>query len=149
MPTVQRFDRNMIEKHLKARSVKYLRDSDGDFRIEFAYDEDTGCELTVWLIAAGTQNQIYDVLVVSNKRIPKSDWARAIMVCNTWNKEWRWPTAYLYVSDPSTDTTGTIRLEQQIDLEPGIHQELLGDFTDTIITGAFAFWKWAHKEQGL
>jgi len=149
MPTVQKFSRSMIEKYLKAKNLKFLRDSDGDFRISFAYDEDTGCKLDVWFIAGGPQGDIYYVGVHSDKRIPKSDWGRAVMLCNTWNKERRWPKAYLYVHDPSTDTVGSIRLEEQIDLEKGIHQELLDDFTDTVIASANLFWEWAHKEQGL
>jgi len=149
MSTVQRFDHTVIEKYLKGRDLKYLRDSEGDYRIDFAYDEDTGCELTVWLIASGQHNEIYEVLVISDKRIPKSDWEKIIMLCNTWNRERRWPKAYLYVRDSATDTIGHIRLEQQIDLEQGIHQELFNDFTNTIILGAFLFWEWAHKEQNL
>jgi len=149
MPTVQKFDHTMIEKYLKNRELKYLRDSEGDYRVDFAYDEDTGCEMTVWLIASGRNHEIYSVLVLSDKAIPKSDWGKAAMLCNTWNKERRWPKAYLFVRDPATDMRGEIRLEQQIDLEQGIHQELFNDFTNTMILGSFLFWEWAHKEQGL
>ncbi len=149
MPTVQKFDRSMIERYLKSRNLKYLVDSDGDYRVEFAYDESVGCGLKVLLIAAGPRHQIYQIVVLSDKRIPQKDWARAVMACNTWNKEKRWPKAYLYVADPSKDTVGMIMLEGQIDLEKGIHQELFNDFTDTIIATATSFWKWAHTEQGF
>lgn len=149
MPTVKKFDRSMIENYLKSRNLKYLVDSDDDYRVEFAYSESTGCELTVLLIAAGAKREIYQILVLSDKRIPKKDWGQAIMACNTWNKEKRWPKAYLYVSDPSKDSVGMIMLEGQIDLEKGIHQELFDDFTDTIIVTANSFWEWAHKEQGF
>jgi len=149
MPTVQKFDRSMIEKYLKSVNLKYLRDSDGDFVAQFAYDEDTGCELTLYLIAAGQKNEIYVIRVLSDKRIPKSDWGRAMMLCNTWNDERRWPKAYLHVANPDKDTIGTIVLEEQIDLEKGIHQELLDDLTTTILMGAHLFWEWAHKEKGL
>ncbi len=87
--------------------------------------------------------------MASDKRIPKSDWGRAVMICNTWNKERSWPKAYLFVRNPSTDTHGLIVLEDVIDLEKGIHQELLDDFSLTSIATAISFWKWAHKEQGL
>lgn len=149
MPTVQKFDRSMIERFLKSRNLKYLVDSEGNYRVEFAYDESTGCELTVLLIAAGSRRQIYQIVVLSDKRIPRKDWERAIMACNTWNKENHWPKAYLYVSDPSKDNFGMIMLEGQIDLEKGIHQELFDDFTDTIIVAAHSFWEWAYKEQGF
>lgn len=149
MTTVQKFDRSMIEKFLKKRDLKYLVDRDGDYRIDFSYDPDIQCELTVWLIAGGSDHDIYNVLITSNKRIAKSDWGRAIFACNTWNKERRWPKAYLDVSDPNKDSWGYIALEHQILLSAGIHQELLDNFTDTVILGGYSFWEWAAKEQGL
>ena len=149
MPIVQKFDRTMIEKILRAHTLKFLRDSDGDFIVQIGHSDKLGCELDILLIAGGTNAQIFSVTGRTNKRIPKSDWGRAVMICNTWNKEKRWPKAYLYVKDPSTDLTASILLEQQIDLEHGIHEELLDDFTFTTISGMFAFWEWAHQEQGL
>jgi len=149
MPTVQAFDYSMIERFVRSKNWKFLRDNDGDFRVEFAYDQDTGCEMTVWLMAGGSKHNVYTVLVTADKHIAKSDWGRAIMLCNTWNKEKRWPKAFLHVRDPNSDTIGAIRLEGQIDLEQGIHQELFDDFTLTIISGANTFWEWAHKEQNL
>ena len=149
MPTVEKFSQAMLEKYVKARGWKYLRDGDGDFRVDFAYDDSTGCELTLWLIADGRQKEIFYVRVASDKRIPKTDWARAMMICNTWNKDRRWPKAYLNVRNPDTDTTATIALEQHLDCEKGIHQELLEDFANTIWATSISFWEWAHKEQGL
>ncbi len=148
MATVQKFDHSMIERSLRASQMKFLRDSDGDFIVQFGYSDDMGCELDVYLIVGGRQADIYNVMGMSNMRIPKNDWGRAVMLCNTWNKEKRWPKAYLNVKDPN-DATATIIVEQQIDLEKGIHQELLDDFTLTMISGMLHFWEWAHKEQGL
>ncbi len=149
MAAVQRFDHSMIERYLRARSLKFLRDSDGDFIVQFSYNDEMGCSVDMYLMVQGQQKDIYSVWGVSDRRIPKNDWGKAIMLCNEWNKLRRWPKAYLYVKDPATDTTGSIRLEYQIDLEEGIHQELFDDFTSSGIDGTFAFWKWAHQEQGL
>jgi len=149
MPIVQNFDRSMIETHLRRRALQFLTDSDGDFVAQFRYDEEIGGELTVQYMAEGSQNEIYTLRVRSSRTIPKNSWGRAIMSCNTWNKERRWPKAYLYVRDSMTDSSGEIILEEQIDLEKGVHQELLDDFTETVEGTAFAFWKWAYKEQGL
>lgn len=149
MASVQKFDRSMIEKALRGASLKYLRDSDGDFIVQFGHSDKMGCEVDILLLAAGSKAEIYSVTGRSNKRIPRSDWGRAMTICNTWNKEKRWPKAYLYMENPSTDTTAAIVLEHQIDLEHGIHQELLDDFTFTIVAGIFSFWEWAHEHQGL
>ncbi|HLZ60092.1 MAG TPA: YbjN domain-containing protein, partial [Ktedonosporobacter sp.] len=92
---------------------------------------------------------IYRILTTSDRRIPRNDWGRAVMICNTWNKERYWPKAFLSVRNPDSDAYGAITLEWQIDLGKGIHQELLNDFTMTILSGGIAFWKWAHQEQSM
>jgi len=139
MPTVEKFSHEMVEKVLKAHNWKYFVDNDGDFRVDFAYDEDTGCEVGFYCIITGSKKQIYSVRVHSSTRIKKTDWDRVLFLCNTWNETKRWPKAYLHVRDREKDSTGVVYLEEQIDLEPGIHQELLDDFTVTVFTGGNSF----------
>jgi hypothetical protein len=132
-----------------SKETKFLRDSDGDFVVQFGYSDRTGCEINILIMASGSQSEICFIMGQTDKRIPKSDWGKAIMLCNTWNKEKRWPKAYLYVRDSSTDMTGTIHTENQIDLEVGVHQELLDHFILATIAGIMSFWQWAHQKQGL
>jgi hypothetical protein len=149
MAVVQPFTRSMIEQCLRSTQTKYLKDSDGDFIVQFNYSDEIGCDFDILIMAGGKNADICSVTGRANKRIQKNDWGRAIMICNTWNKEKRWPKAYLYVQDPATSTSGAVYLEQQIDLSPGVHQELLNDFIFTTISGVISFWEWAHQEQGL
>lgn len=146
MPTVREFSSAMVEEYLRSRDLKYLRDSDGDFLVRYAYEDEIGCELNMWLIAGGSSKKIYRVLVRSDKRINRDQWDRTYSLCNLWNKERRWPKAYLSWNEDD-DQTGEICLEGQIDLEVGIHQELFNDFTTTVLATAYQFWKWAHQEQ--
>ncbi len=146
---VQPFTRSMIANYLKGADLSYLTDNDGDFVVQFGYEDIRGCRLSFYLMAAGKNADVYSIMVRSDKRIPKSDWERAMIACNTWNKDRRWPKAYLEVDDPTTDTTGEIILEGQIDLGKGIHQELLDSFTETLLLSGNMFWVWAHKEQGF
>ena len=145
MPTVRPFDRSMIEQSLRSQQLKYLRDSDGDFRVEFGYDEETDCEVTFSLMATGPREIVYCILVFSNKRIPSYEWDRAIKICNQWNEEKRWPKAYLHING----NVGGVILEHQMDFEAGVHQELLDDFTRSGIIAGIEFWKWAHQEKAL
>jgi len=148
MAYVQKFDRSMIERFLRTENLHFLRDSDGDFVLELPYSDDTGCSIKNYLMISARFPDIYRILITSDKRIPKNDWGRAVMVCNTWNKERFWPKAYLSVRDPA-DTYGTIVLEWQADFEKGVHQELLDDFSMMILSSGITFWKWAHQEQGF
>lgn len=144
MATVQTFTKSMIERYLRACNMKFMIDGDGDYKVEFAYDQEMGCELTIYLMTGGSKKDVYGVLALSDKRYSKDAWVKATLLCNQWNKEKRWPKAYLYYNDLN-DPYATIRLEQHIDLETGIHQELFDDFTGTMLVGASAFWKWIRS----
>jgi hypothetical protein len=134
----------MIENYLRARNIRYLRDSDGDFCVNFGPQGEIRHTIRVWLLAGGTGQQVYVIRGHAEKRYPRSRWADCLLMCNTWNRDRRWPKAYLDNSDPNSD--GEIVLEEQIYVEKGIHQELLDDFSDTVISAIFSFWKW-EKEQ--
>lgn len=149
MATVTKFNRDMIKKYLDKRDTRYLRDSDGDFRVDFERDEDIGREISIWFMAQGEHAEIYSVLMKSDKRLSKPEWDHTIPVCNTWNLEKRWPKAYLAVKDPEKDTIAEIFLEGQIDLEKGIHLELFEHYTDSILAAGVSFWVWAKTEHGL
>lgn len=145
---VQKFDRSMIEAYLQERDFKYLTDRDGDFRLDFVYDEETDCEPSVWFITEGEENEIFVMRGLSNKRIRKEDWEKATNLCNEWNQKRRWPKAYLNVREPE-ESTASIHLEFQIDLEHGIHQDLLNSMAATFLASSFNFWRWLHQEQGM
>jgi len=149
MAMVQEFNDAMIESYLKTLDYNYLKDKDGDYCIRFKFDDDWGCSLDLWIIKTGTKKQIMEVMITSDKQILKQDWGRCIMMCNTFNRGWRWPKAFLLVEDESSSTTGSILLQEYIDLEKGIHQELFDDYIATVISAGFTFWKWMHKEQGF
>lgn len=149
MPTVKQFDRSMIENYLKKKDLNFLRDRDGDFIVNFSYDEDIGCETSVFFMVAGDKNNIYTVQVLPDKVIPKSQWGNALMLCNTWNKERRWPKVFLNIENLENDTTAKIFLQENIDLGEGIHQELLDDYTETVLVAAIEFLKWMHKEKSF
>jgi hypothetical protein len=146
---VERFERPMIERFLRSSTLKFLRDSDGDFIVQFAYDDVIAGSLSLFFIAEGSDESIYRILAMSDRRIPKENWIKAITLCNTWNRQCRWPKAYLDVRDPDNDTTATIHLESQIGLQAGVHQALLDDFSNITVAGAWQFWLWAHSEKGL
>lgn len=149
MPAVRRFTHSLIQRFLDSKDLKYYQDEDDSFLVHFSYDDDTQCELTVVLSIQGDQQDIYTIYVFSSKKIPKRDWGRAILICNQWNEKARWPKAYLHIDNVDRDKVANIHLEENIDLEPGIHQELLDQYTDAVISSAFGFWQWATQEQEL
>lgn len=148
MPEVQRFDQAMIEAYLQKKGVIYLVDQDGNYRVGYSHDAEIGGAMTVWLLRAGEQREIYHIRVTSDRRIAQWSWGKAMLLCNQWNGERRWPKAFLFY--PADDAEfGEVVLEGQLDLEHGVHMELFEYFTDATVSGAYQFWKWAHEEQGL
>lgn len=148
-PVVQKLDPTMIEKFVKSRNWKYLRDQRDNFCMRFTHDDSTGCALTLWLSITGDKKEIYHILVGSDKKIPKSDWNRTLLLCNQWHQQYRWPRVYLDVADWSSDKEGEIVCDHYFDLEAGIHQALLEDLTRRVWGTANSFWEWVHKEHDL
>jgi hypothetical protein len=146
--SVQKFTRAMIKRYLDTQGLSYLRDTPGDFRVDFAYDDDLGCAISFWLMAVGQREEIFGLEARSTKRFSRDSWDWALFLVNEWNKRMRYPKAYFLVADPETDKTGEIRLEQYLDLERGIHQDLFDSTVYTMMGGATRFWSWL-KEQSF
>ena len=139
---VQPFDRGMVKDHLERQSLKYLVDQDGDFRVDFAAFSDEGYELTVWLTAEGTNEDIFVIRTIANARIAKTLWLDVMQACNQWNMEKRYPKAFLFLPTDSDELFGAIHLEGQFPLAAGVTQPILDEFINTIIGTSFSFWEW-------
>jgi Putative bacterial sensory transduction regulator len=138
---VQPFTRDLIRDHLDRNDLKYLVDQDGDFRVDFAAFDDSGYEITIWLTAEGTNEDIFVIRAVSNARVPKTIWPNVIGFCNHWNMEKRYPKAFLWIPDDTDALFAAIHLEGQFPLGAGVTQPMLDEFVSTIIGTAFSFWE--------
>jgi tetratricopeptide (TPR) repeat protein len=138
-PIVYRFERELIKTYLKKNEMKYLQDSEGDFVLKFDYDPQINCELTVYLMVSGKNQNIYSISIRSNKRIPREKWNDAFFICNQWNLHSRWPSAFFVIRNEE-DKYGFIVLEYHLDLEAGIHQQLLDNITSEMIASGYKFW---------
>lgn len=148
MASVETFSSEMLEKYLSSRRLAYQRDQDEDYRVSFEFDDELGCALDMWFLLGGRDRQILAVRAVGQRPITRAEFASVLELCNEWNSDRRWPKAYLYRRSPD-EAEGAIYLEENIDLAPGIHQELLDDWLDTVRSASVQFWIWAHSEKGL
>lgn len=143
---VQPFTRAMIRRYLETAKLSYLRDGDGDFRVDFAHDDDLECSVSFWLTASGGHDEIFGVEARSTRRFTREMWEWCLYVSNEWNMEMRYPKAYFYTTDADTAKTGEIRLEHYTDLEEGVHQELLDNLTAGVMRGSMRFWTWLSEQ---
>lgn len=150
MSDVRPFTRDMIKDYLEAQELNYLVDKDGDYRVDFRRDAELDVSLRCWIVAEGEKSEMLKVAVYSDRFFPKDRWGSAIMLCNTWNRDYRWPKAYVLIPETGNgEPAAEIVLERQIDLEHGVHAELLDRFITGAIAGAITFWQWAVHEQGM
>lgn len=146
---VQPFDRDMIKAHLDQAELKYTVDDDGDYRVDFAAAEEGQPELSFWLSAEGTNDDIFVVRCVTNLGVDKTLWPQAVMACNQWNTEKRYPKAYLWVSSDPEALFGQIRLESQYPVGAGVIQPLIDDWIATTFGTSFGFWEWMGESGHL
>jgi hypothetical protein len=149
MGFVEGFDHSMIEAFLEDGQLQYLRDRDGDFIVEFGYDDEIAGHPRFLLAAAGEEKDQYCLRGDTLRRIPRADWDRVLRLCNEWNAEYKMPKVYFEVEDPNTSTTGRIVCEQWLNLQAGIHQELLNQLTSTFFSACFSFWRWWERQDAL
>nr|BBH93848.1 hypothetical protein KTA_20470 [Thermogemmatispora argillosa] len=147
MATVEPFSHTMIETFLRSQNLRFLRDEDNDFLVQFSYDPDCACELNFYLTAQGEQREIYGLLCSSDQRFGRDRWEQALALCNDWNRERRWPKSFVRSRERNGVEQLEICLDMYIDLEPGIHPELFRQLTMTFIGASFSFWRWLHQEK--
>jgi hypothetical protein len=149
MGFIEPFGHAMIEAFLEENELEYLRDRDGDFVVEFGYDEEFGGHPRFLLAAVGDEHEQYCLRGDTLRRVPRSDWDRLLRLCNEWNALYKMPKVYLEIDDPNTSTTGRVVCEQWLNLEPGLNQDLLNRLTSSFFSACFSFWRWLERQNAL
>jgi hypothetical protein len=149
MGFVESFGQAMIEAFLDGDGLHYLRDRDGDFIVQFGYDEEIEGHPRFLLAASGEGQEQFCLRGDTLRRVPRPDWDRVLRLCNEWNAHYKMPKVYFEVDDPNSSATGRVVCEQWIDLEVGIHQELVNHLASTFFSSCFGFWRWLVRQNAL
>ncbi len=149
MRFVESFGHGMIEAFLDEDGLQYLRDRDGDFIVQFGYDEEIEGHPRFLLALSGEHHEQLCLRGDTLRRIARSDWDRMLRLCNEWNAHYKMPKVYFEVDDPNTSSTGRVVCEQWLDLEVGIHQELVNHLIGTFFSSCFGFWRWLDRQDSL
>lgn len=137
MNEVELITRDRIKEMLDEKGLKYLLDTDGDYRVEFTI-KDSDAILSVCFILQGTRKDVFGIQALCSRRFFSDDWPKTMKVCNEWNKDKLFGKAYLNYSEERN--YATVIVEQWIDLEKGLHKELLLDYTTVIMGSINQFW---------
>jgi hypothetical protein len=149
MGFVESFSHTMIEAFLEDDGLHYLRDQEGDFIVQFGYDEEIDGHPRFLLAVGGEDREQFCLRGDTFRRIPRIEFDRVLRLCNEWNAHYKMPKVYLEVDDPNVSATGRIVCEQWIDLEVGIQQELVSHLTSTFFSACFGFWRWLQRQNAL
>ena len=136
LPRAELFTREMIAAHLRDHATHFLRDEDGDFRVELNLP-DGGGRMVLWLVADGKDGKIYHVHAHPPEGQGSSTRTEALERCNTWNRQHRWPKACVM---DGADGASRIVLGADIDLSPGITRSLFDTFTERTVGSMIEFW---------
>ena len=149
MAIVESFGRAMIETFLEESELHYLRDRDGDFVVEFGYDEEVLGHPRFMLVVSGDDQDQYCLRGDTMKRVARLDWDRSIRLCNEWNAQYKLPKVYLEIDDPNASATARVVCEQWLNFDVGVHQELINQLTSTFFTACFSFWRWLERQDAI
>jgi hypothetical protein len=136
LPRAEPFTREMIAAHLRDHATHFLRDEDGDFRVELSLP-DAGGRIVLWFLADGKDGKIYHVHAHSPEGQSSLTRTEALERCNTWNRQHRWPKACVM---DAKDGSWRIVLGADIDLSPGITRSLFDTFTERAVGSMIEFW---------
>ncbi|MCA1595381.1 MAG: YbjN domain-containing protein [Chloroflexi bacterium] len=146
MPTVQPVTREVLVEYLKRNEIEFQTDDEGNLALDFDDQFPEVCPVDIWLILDTEEGVLFKVFALVDVAIPEAAWDSAIGLCNAWNSESPWPTAYLLATEAGTGEA-SIHFERSIDLTTGIHAELLDDFISQTIGAIVAFAEWATERQ--
>ena len=149
MESLEPFGHPMIEAFLEEDGLHYLRDRDGDFIVQFGYDEELDAHPRFLLAVAGEAREQYCLRGDTLRRVPRCDWDRVLLLCNEWNAHYKMPKVYFEIDDPNTSATGRIVCEQWLDLEGGVPQKLLSHLTSTFFSACFGCWRWLERQDAI
>jgi hypothetical protein len=136
LPRAEPFTREMIAAHLRDHATHFLRDEDGDFRVELNLP-DSGGRIVLWFLADGNDGKIYHVHAHLAEGQGPSTRTEALERCNTWNRQHRWPKACVMDAEGGS---WRIVLGADIDLSPGITRSLFDTFTERTVGSMIEFW---------
>lgn len=149
MECVEPFSHAMIESFLEHDGLHYLRDQEGDFVVQFSFDEEIKGHPRFLLAISGDDQEQYCLRGDTLQRIDRPDWNRTLSLCNEWNAQYKMPKVYLQIDDPSTSTSARVVCEQWVDLEVGVHQDLVNHLTRTFLGACFGFWRWLVRQNEI
>jgi len=145
MAQVQPLSKELIEQAIRARPWRFMVDSDGDFRIEFATDTVLG-DLNAFFSLVGTNKDALRCFGFFDLEIQSEHFSQAIFLCNEYHNKFSWPCIYLHLVEKDGKKVGRLWCQEAHTLEKGIHVEGLLELLRQFVGGSAGFSTWLVKQ---
>lgn len=145
---LDRFVRRAVERALTDTGFTYRTDDDGDYIVEFEYDQIADCILDFAFVVTTQKISTLDLLCHSDKDFTTKNLHALINLCNQWNSMRRWPKAYVIQKNNSVDKEvyGKIVLENSLSIQDEVNYAIILRAIQVFAKTSFEFWEW-FKEQ--
>jgi hypothetical protein len=141
MSEVKPINSGRIRRILDDLSLSHREDEDGDLIGSLQADKDVSYGVGFVISLKGDNKNLLEVTIVpQGNDVPSERKGESLLWCNTWNATKGWPKAYFH------EQHSKIIGEFSIDIEKGIHDELLKDMLLKAIGGGWAMYKELAKE---
>lgn len=143
MSCVRPFNKERLIEYLKSNGLRYSIDQDGEISTSFGHD---GIDFRVHLLARGADESALCLVGTRARGYGADQRADCLEACNRWNLDHRSPTVCLHTDDSGQSFVVT---GWNVELDQGVHQELLKDMIDSFLRSNFRFWEWMREERDL
>jgi hypothetical protein len=136
MNEVKPINKERIRHILDKLHFQHMVDEDGDFMGKMSADKDVPYDVIWWVIL--DKKLVLKLLAESLKEVPVGRSGESLVFCNTWNRDHFLPQVFFH------EERNTIMARISVDLEKGIHDELLEDIIRQV-SFLWQFYKEAAK----
>ncbi|HET8930133.1 MAG TPA: YbjN domain-containing protein [Acidimicrobiales bacterium] len=127
-----------IEAYFTARGADAVTEGDGRFTIFIPGGESTE---TLQLALASTPASRGILARVKTRRtVAQADWPKALLLLNRWNRSSPLPHAVLAARGDNDNAIGHLLVEGLLPASPGVDDDTVARFVDTVVAGARQFW---------
>lgn len=121
----------------------YSVNPSGLYAIHFSYTESIDCETHYTFLIEGKANDLVSVRGHCDHRYKTEKLAPLLISLNEYKNQYRWPK--MTVSESNNRLYVTTELD--LDVEAGIHQELLNGFLSLHMSSSHDLWKWLAEHE--
>jgi hypothetical protein len=124
----------LIQKAIEKLGWSWQKSQQGTAVI-FGADDTHGLALRIVGSVEGTENDILDLFITTDKYFVVNEWKRALLTVNDFNRKFRWPKAYAILPAEGSDKLDVV-CEYQVECPDDITENTISSWIANALYGA-------------